>query len=234
MWSLQYDLMGTVEGNAAQPGMGSSCSSKNAVTAAIGGQSIWTAGECDVPAVVAGKGVVMMGNNAWDRLKQVVGAWGGEVDAIIMVDSTRVMTRKVVLRAHLGSTKATRRFDWGEDLTKIHRTPDPGPYFCRILPFGRGQREYAEDDETEFDWPSDVTEEPYSEGDGWVHDANSAYVRDPEAEAVFRNSDGHGGWHYPTKEVKYDEDDPELLLNEATADIHNYTRPSVSYEADVL
>lgn len=234
MWSLQYDLIGTVEGNVAQPGMGSSCSSKNAVTAAIGGQSIWTAGECDVPAVAAGKGVVMVGNNAWDRLKQVVGAWGGEVDAEITVSSTKVVTRKVVLRTHLGSTKAVRRFDWGEDLTKIHRTPDPGPYFCRILPFGKGQREYAEDDETEFDWPSDVTEEPYSEGDGWVHDNGSAFVRDPEAEAVFRTADGHGGWHYPTKEVKYDEDDPELLLNEATADIHNHTRPSVSYEADVL
>lgn len=234
MWSLQYDLMGTVQGNVAQPGMGSSCSSKNAVTAAIGGQSIWTAGECDVPSVAAGKGVVMVGNNAWDRLKQVVGAWGGEVDAEITVSSTKVVTRKVVLRAHLGSTKATRRFDWAKDLTKIHRTPDPGPYFCRIMPFGRGQREYAEDDETEFDWPSDVTEEPYSEGDGWVHDAYSAYVRDPEAEAVFRTADGHGGWHYPTKEVKYGEDDPELLLNEATADIHKYTRPNVNYEADVL
>ena len=234
MWSLQYDLTSTVQGNVAQPGMGSSCSSKNAVTAAIGGQSIWTAGECDVPSVAAGKGVVMVGNNAWDRLKQVVGAWGGEVDAEITVSSTKVVTRKVVLRAHLGSTKAVRRFDWGEDLTKIHRTPDPGPYYCRILPLGRGQREYAEDDETEFDWPSDVTEEPYSAGDGWVHDNGSAFVRDPEAEAVFRTSDGHGGWHYPTKEVKYDEDDPELLLNEATADIHNHTRPSVSYEADVL
>jgi hypothetical protein len=234
MWSLQYDLTSTVQGNVVQPGMGSSCSSRTAVAAAIGGQSIWTAGDCDVPSVAAGKGVVMVGNNAWNRLKQVVGAWGGEVDAEITVSSTGVVTRKVVLRAHLGSTKVTRRFDWGEDLTSIHRTPDPGPYFCRILPFGRGQREYAEDDETEFDWPSDVTEEPYSAGDGWVHDNGSAFVRDPEAETVFRTADGHGGWHYPTKEVKYDEDDPELLLNEATADIHNHTRPSVGYEADVL
>lgn len=234
MWSLQYDLTSTVQGNVVQPGMGSDCTSEVAVRDAIGGQSIWTVGTCDVGKVDAGKGCVMVGNNAWARLKQVVATWGGEVDAVITVSSTKVISRTVELRKHLGSTKATRRFDWGEDLTKIHRTPDPGPYFCRVMPFGRGQREYAEDDETEFDWPADVTEEPYSEGDGWVHDANSAYVRDPEAEAVFRTSDGHGGWHYPTKEVKYDEDDPELLLNEATADIHNHTRPSVSYEADVL
>lgn len=234
MWSIQYDLTSTVQGNVAQPGMGSDCTSEVAVRDAIGGQSIWTVGTCDVGKVDAGKGCVMVGNNAWARLKQVVATWGGEVDAVITVSSTKVVTRKVELRKHLGSTKATRRFDWGEDLTKIHRTPDPGPYFCRVMPFGRGQREYAEDDETEFDWPTDVTEEPYSSGDGWVHDAGSAYVRDPEAEAVFRVADGHGGWHYPTKEVKYDEDDPELLLNEATAGIHNYTRPGVSYEADVL
>ena len=226
MWSLQYDLTTVGEGNVAQPGMGASCTSANAVRAAIGGQSIWgvNTSSCDVPAVAAGKGCVMVGNNAWNRLKQVVKAWGGEVDAEITVSSTRVVTRNVVLRAHLGSTKVTRRFDWGEDLTSIHRTPDPGPYYCRIIPLGRGQKEYAEDDETEFDWPLDISEET----------GGRIYIEDAEAAAVFRTSDGHGGWHYPTKIVKYDEDDPELLLNAGTEDLPNHTRPGVSYEADVL
>lgn len=234
MWSIQHDLTQSYAEEHAEPGMGSSCGSLEAVLAAIDGQDKWTAGRCDVPDVDAGGGAVMIGVSSWDRLGLVVERWGGEVDAEISVDVDGRITREVCLLAHVGSTTVTRRFDWGRDLTSIHRMPDPGPYYCRVVPLGKGQREYAEDDETEFDWPSDVTEEPYSEGDGWVHDEHSALVRDPEAEEAFRTSDGHGGWQYPTKVVKYDEDDPELLLNAATEDLHNHTRPGVTYEADVL
>ena len=224
-WSLQYDLESTYAKDHAEPGMGSSCTSTNAVRAAIDGQAIWGVGACDVPAVAAGKGRVMIGKSGWDRLKLVVDAWGGEVDAEITVDATGVVSRNVALRAHLGSTEVKRRFDWAKDLTEINRDADPGPYFCRIIPLGRGQREYAEDDETEFEWPLDISEET---PDGRV------YIQDDEAAAVFRTADGHGGYHYPSKVVKYDEDDPELLLNAGTEDLHNHTRPNVAYEADVL
>ncbi len=225
VWSLQYDLTVTVEGGVAQPGMGSSCTAANAVRAALGGQTTWEVGSCDVGPVAAGEGCAMVYNNAWDRLKQVASSWGGEVDAEIEVDASKVVTRNVVLRAHLGSTKVTRRFDWGEDLTRIKRTPDPGPYYCRVVPLGKGQREYAEDDETEFDWPLDISEET---PDGRI------YIQDDDAATVFRIADGNGGWRYPTKIVRYDEDDPELLLNAALADLHNHTRPGAGYEADVL
>lgn len=224
-WSLQYDLESTYAKDHAEPGMGSSCTSTNAVRAAIDGQAIWGVGECDVPAVAAGKGRVMIGKSGWDRLKLVVEAWGGEVDAEITVDATGVVSRNVVLRTHLGSTEVKRRFDWAKDLTEIKRDADPGPYFCRIIPLGRGQREYAEDDETEFEWPLDISEET---PDGRV------YIQDDEAAAVFRTADGHGGYHYPSKVVKYDEDDPELLLNAGTEDLHNHTRPNVAYGANVL
>ena len=224
MWSLQYDLMSSYAHEHAEPGMGSSCSSRNAVIAALDGQSLWTVGTCDVPAVAAGKGCVMIGVSDWERLSLVVKHWGGEVDSEIVMDDTRVVSRKVNFLAHLGSSTVTRRFDWGEDLTNISRTPDPGPYYCRIVPLGRGQREYAEDDETEFDWPIDITEET-----GGIE-----YIEDGESALVFRTKLPDGSWHYPTKVVKYDEDDPELLLNAGNADLHNHTRPGCSYEANVL
>ena len=225
MWSLQYDLMSSYAHEHAEPGMGSSCSSRNAVIAALDGQSLWTVGMCDVPAVTVGNGCVMIGISAWERLSLVVKHWGGEIDAEIEMDDTRVVARKVNFLAHLGSSTVTRRFDWAEDLTSIDRHEDPGPYYCRIVPLGRGQREYAEDDETEFDWPIDISEET---PDGRV------YIEDSESALVFRTKLPDGTWHYPTKVVKYDEDDPELLLNKAQADLHNHTRPGVSYEANVL
>ncbi len=225
MWSLQYDLMGAYAKDHAEPGMGSACTSRNAVIAALDGQSLWSVGTCDAPSVAAGKGCVMIGVSAWERLSLAVRHWHGEVDAEIVMDDTRVVSRKVNFIAHLGSSEVTRRFDWGEDLTNISRTPDPGPYYCRIVPLGRGQREYAEDDETEFDWPLDISEET---PDGRV------YIEDSESAQVFRTKLPDGTWHYPTKVVHYDEDDPELLLNAAMEDLHNHTRPGASYEASVL
>lgn len=224
MWSLQYDLMTSYADEHAEPGMGGPCTGSTAVAAALDGQARWQVGTVDVASVAAGKGCVMIGISAWERLKLVVKHWHGEVDAEIAVDGTRVTSRRVALRAHLGTESATRRFDWGEDLAAIRRTPDPGPYYCRIIPLGRGQREWAEDDETEFDWPTDISEET-----GGV-----TYVEDPEAAQAFRTGNPDGTWHYPTKVVRYDEDDPELLLARATEDLHNHTRPGVGYEADVL
>lgn len=167
----------------------------------------------------------MIGVSDWERLSLVVKYWHGEIDAEIVMDDTRVIARRVNFRAHLGSTEVKRRFDWAEDLTSIDRHEDPGPYYCRVVPLGRGQREYAEDDETEFDWPIDISEET---PDGRV------YIEDSESALVFRTKLPDGTYHYPTKVVKYDEDDPELLLNAALEDLHNHTRPGVSYEADVL
>lgn len=224
MWSLQYDLMSVYADEHAEPGMGSQCTGMIALQAAIDGQTRWSAGLSDVPAVAAGQGCVMIGMSAWDRLKLVVQRWHGEVDARIVVDGTSVTARYVDLRAHLGSETAKRRFDWGEDLKSISRDPDPGPYYCRIIPLGRGQREYAEDDKTEFDWPIDISEET-----GGV-----TYIQDDDAAAIFRTKNPDGTYNYPSKVVHYDEDDPELLYNAGLADLHNHTRPKVQYSANVV
>ena len=224
IWSLQYDLMSVYADEHAEPGMGSQCTGMVALQAALDGQTRWSAGLSDVSAVAAGQGCVMIGVSAWDRLKLVVQRWHGEVDARIVVDGTSVTARYVDLRAHLGSETATRRFDWGEDLKDISRSPDLGPYYCRIIPLGRGQREYAEDDKTEFDWPVDISEET-----GGV-----TYIQDDESAALFRVKNPDGTYHYPAKVVHYDEDDPELLYNAGLADLHNHTRPKVQYSANVV
>ena len=224
MWSLQYDLTEGYTEEHAEPGMGSSCTAAQALAFAIADSPRWHVGTVDVGSVAAGKGCVMIGVSDWERLKLVVKHWGGEVDAEIAVDGTHVTSRGVALRAHLGSSTVRRRFDWGHDLKSISRAADEGPYFCRVVPLGRGQREYAEDDETEFDWPLDISEET----------GGRVWIEDEEAALVFRTKNPDGTYHYPTKVVEYDEDDPELLLNRGLEDLPNHTRPGVRYEASVV
>lgn len=238
VWSLQYDLTHTFDfgGNLGhkEVGMSRDAGGGEAVAAAITGTRRWVVGTCDVQPVEAGNGVVMIAKSAWDKLSAVVDAWGGELDAQIEVGLEGVTARRVCLLEHVGAYEATRRFEWGHDLESIRRTPDPGPYYCRVVPIGKGHTEYAEgsstadNDSYSFEWPLSLLDDPE-----YNPDLTEEWIEDEEAVAAFRVSDGRGGWEYPTKVVEYDEDDVELLYKAAVADLHNHTRPNVTYEASV-
>lgn len=226
VWSLQYDLTHSYSHTHAEIGYGAMPkTAQQAASIILEDVPWWTAGPCDGAAITEG-GCVFIYESAWSRLSKAVELTGWEVDATIEVSNVYGVTaRKLCLMAHVGSEEATRRFDWGHDVTSIKRTPDPGPYYCRVVPLGKGETEYAEDDETTFEWPLDITEEEPS---------GNYYIEDPDAALAFRISDGEGGWIYPTKQVSYGEDDPELLYNAAMDDLHNHTRPNVTYEANVV
>ena len=226
VWSLQYDLTNSYSHTHAEIGYGAMPkTSQQAAAAILQGVARWEVGPCDGASIAEG-GCVFIYESAWSRLSKAVELTGWEVDAVIQVSNVfDVTARQLCLKAHVGSEEATRRFDWGHDVTSIKRTPDPGPYYCRVVPLGKGETEYAEDDETTFEWPLDITEE---EPEG------NYYIEDAEAALAFRISDGEGGWIYPTKAVSYSEDDPELLYNAALDELHTHTRPNVTYEADVV
>jgi len=227
VWSLQYDLTLSYSHTENEVGMGTATTSQQAAAIVLEGCDKWAVGTCDAPTIANGTGCIMIYESAWSRLSKLVEATKYEVDAEIEVSNyANVTGRRLSLRAHIGNDAPTRRFDWGADTIDIRRTPDPGPYYCRIVPLGKGDTEYATDDETTFEWPLDITDE--------TGDPNLYYIEDADAAQTFRISDGHGGWIYPTKAVKYDEDDPELLLNAGQADLLNHTRPNVTYEANVL
>lgn len=298
--SLKYDSTGRLVNNLAhaEVGMDSVGYPRQAIEAAIRGSKKWTFGRSDVSPVQRGKGVVMIANCAWDRLSQVVEAWGGELQVRITVDQTGVTKREIDLmeppvltleedldddpepyvppivpdetivladdlivladddpivladyepeiipKKKSALTPSTRRFEWGTDLTSIRRKPDPGPYYCRVVPIGKGETEYANvgpnplDDEIEYEWPMGLLDDlEYWPQDGddvkyWVQ--GTEYLEDPKAALAFRVSDGKGGWEYPTTVVKYDADDTQLLYEAAREDLFNHTRPKVTYEASV-
>ena len=214
VWSLQNDFQETY-GPDADHGDATDVGTATAMRAAVAGVPLWTLGRVEPSRASE---CVMRDNTAWERLAYVRERHGGEVDATICVSDRRVTSRTVELLEHIGSTTATRRFDYGHNVSSIRRTPPPAPYFCRVVPLG----DYAKD----------------AEGQSLDHRigiGGTGYLSDPEAEAAFRRSDGAGGWIYPTKRVVYsDVSDPAELRRVAQEDLHNHTRPEVSYDADVL
>lgn len=242
VWSLQYDLTMAYTHTHSEIGYGNSLKTAQGAATLICKGTSWGAGnECDAPDVPEGSGAVFIYESAWSKLSKTVECMGCEVDAAIRVTSVAepdydlttpfYIERFLNLRAHVGSEVALRRFDWNEDLTSIKRIPDPGPYYCRVVPLGKREngKEYADDGKTEFDWPLDITEET-----GTKEEPGPYYIEDEEAALAFRRMNSAGTWEYPTKAVSYDEDDPELLLKAAQEDLHNHTRPGVTYEASVL
>ena len=243
VWSLQYDLTMTYTHTHTEIGYGHMPKSAGEVAMIVCRRTSWGAGhECDAPDVPDGSGAVFIYESAWSKLSKAVECMNCEVDTDIRVEAIAdpdfdlttpfLVTRLLNLRAHIGSQTALRRFDWNEDLTSIKRIPDPGPYYCRVVPLGKrkdAKPEYADDDKTTFDWPLDITEET-----GTEENPGPYYIEDPEAALAFRRMNSIGDWVYPTKAVNYDENDPELLLKVAQEDLHNHTRPGVTYEADVL
>ena len=220
IWSLQYDLQ-SVFGAELRPGIPNPVGAAVALADALDGTSRWTVGTVDVTTTGS---LSMYDNSAWDRLRGVVAVWHGEVDAHITVGPDGVVSRCVDLRAHLGTTSVTRRFDWSRDLKSVRRTPAPGPRFCRVIPRGKGEQV-----------------ESSTGGEAWTRRINIKsvnddveYLRDEDAELAFRVPDGSGGYEYPRKIVIYEDiEDPQELYDTALADLHNHTRPAVTYEAEV-
>ena len=221
VWSVQYDLQGVNEGYARQVGFDSEdgATARVAMQNALKGQSRWALGTVDVDR----KSILLMNyDSAWERLDKVVKYWGGEIDVTVGVSGNGVTSRKVHLLEHIGSTVAKRRLEWHHDMTSVTRKPDPGPYYCRVLPTGNGESQIADDEKTTFSWPLDL-EEFYG----------FKVLQDEEMANLFRVRNPDGTYEYPTVSVSYSTDDPEILYDLAKQDLKYHTRPKIAYTATV-
>ncbi len=222
-WSVQHDLSetfingpydcGIVPGHASimHPAI-------DGITVALGSTSRWAIGTVDVATQAAASFYRQTG---WEGMQTVVEKWGGEVEADITVGLDGVTGRSVSLLTHVGSEEATRRFDYAADMRGIKRTVQDTPWTCRIVPLGKSR-------ETEA---GGYTRRPSIESvNGGV-----MWIEDADAVPLTRMPDGSGGWEYPTQIVYNDVyEEPAELLVWALEHITDYTRPKVTYEADVV
>lgn len=217
-WSLQHDL--AVNAVSAMPGTGTAggVAAAVALAAALQGSG-WGVGTVTQSSSAAAS---MYQMSSYQALGVLTETWGGEVDARITVDDRVGVTgRAVCLYSEQGQQVATRRFDYGHDMPGIRRLVDEKPIACRIIPRGKGEQT------AEGGYGRKVT----------IEDVNGGvpYLRDTEMEGRLRLADGAGGWAYPTVYADNgDIEDPQELKAWGLSVLHDYTRPKVTYDADVV
>lgn len=219
VWSLQHDLSVTIVNS--MPGVQTPVSSTVALQHAIAGTQRWTVGRVTQNTTGGGSMYYLSG---WEAMGVVVKNWGGEVDATITLDFTdnSIVSREVDLHNQLGAGEAVRRFDYSADMKSIKRIVADKPFTCRITPRGKGE-------ETENGgYGRRITiEDVNPTGEEWIEDSSVV-------DAV-KVPDGNGGYEYPNQIVVFgDIEDAQELYDYALAHLHDYTRPDVSYSADVL
>lgn len=219
-WSLQYDLsatyidtnVGLVPGHASVPR-----SARDALTAALSGTDRWTIGTVGVTTMASASFYRMSG---WEGIDTVLEVWGGEIAVTIGVGASGVTSRQVSLLPHVGTSTATRRFDYAGDLTSIQRIVSDEVWPCRIVPLGRSTETSA------GGYTRRPTISSVNQGVPWI--------QDDEAVPYTRIPNGQGGWEYPTLVVKNDTySDPAALKAWAIEHVSEYTRPQVCYKAEV-
>ena len=220
VWSIQYDLgstfvntdVGLIPGHASEPH-----SALDGMNAALSGTARWTRGTIGVTTMAAAS---FYRRSGWEGLQTLVEKWGGEIEPKITLSDAGAITRKVNLLAQVGNATATRRFDYGFDVTSIKRTVSDDPLVCRIVPLGKSQQ-------TENGgYTRRPTIESVNGGKLWLEDSSAV--------SRARVPDGSGGWEYPYAIVLNDTyEEPAELKAWALEHISEYTTPRVSYEADV-
>lgn len=216
VWSMQYELSGTIL--KSQPGKNSPVNATAALTAALTGTR-WSVGTVE-PTTLAGASFYYL--NAWEALGEIIKNWGGEVSEKLTVGDTGITSRAVDLLDRMGSDGVAGRFEFGRDVTEITRTEEDRPYYCRVIPRGQAIE-------------SDAGGYSRKVGIASVNPTGKEYLEDPETVSLVRIPIGGGRFIYPTTVVEYEEiTDPQELYNRALADLHNHTRPVVSYTATVL
>jgi len=216
-WSLMHDLSGTYV--SSMPGTGGTpATATQALTAALAGTARWTVGTVDVSTTGSASFYRVSG---WEALQELIKVWGGEVSVSLTVDASGITARQVNLLAHVGSSTATRRFDYGYDVSGITRTVEDTLWTARVIPLGAAQ----ESNDGGYGRKIDISSV----------NSGSIYLTNSETANAIRVPDGNGGWEYPIQIVEnQDMETPADLKAWALANLNAWTTPRVSYEVDVV
>ena len=215
VWSLQYDLSAAYIDDRRIGNKNNLVPASDILTV-IAGQSRWQVGTVTTTTVSS---AWLYYKSLWEALGIVVENWQGEVDSTIVLSSP--VARYIDFKAHVGSSDAKRRFDYGHDLTSIKRT------VCRIVPRGKGEAVEGEGGEVSGYGRRITIESVNPTGEEWIQDDSVV--------PLVRLPNGSGGYEYPTSIVIFDSiETPQVLYDTAMAELETYTRPKMSYEASVL
>lgn len=165
--------------------------------------------------------------SAIDALDRVCDTFGLELSARIEVSGDRVSARYVDLLEHRGQSVATRRFEYGHDLTSVKRTVDGDDVVTRLWCWGKGVEAAGEDGNATGGYGRKIGISDVNGGKPYI-DADASTL----AQWGIIGADGK---IHPA-EGSYEDgdiDDPAKLLAAGKAYLAKASKPSVSYTADV-
>jgi len=216
-WSLMHDLSGTYV--SSMPGTGGTpATATQALTAALAGTARWVVGTVDVSTTGSASFYRMSG---WEAMQELIKVWGGEVSVSLTVGTDGITARQVNLLQHVGSSTATRRFDYGYDVSGITRTVEDTLWTARVIPLGAAQQS------TDGGYGRKIDISSVNSG--------SIYLTNSTTANAIRVPNGSGGWEYPIQVIEnQDMETPADLKAWALANLDAWTTPRVSYEVDVV
>lgn len=160
-------------------------------------------------------------------LDRVCNTFGLELSTRIEVSGNSVSARYVDLLEHRGQSVATRRFEYGRDLTSVKRTVDGDDVVTRLWCWGKGVEAAGEDGNATGGYGRKIGISDVNDGKPYI-DADASTL----AQWGIIGADGK---IHPA-EGSYengDIDDPAKLLAAGKAYLAKASKPSISYTADV-
>ena len=156
-----------------------------------------------------------------EGIAELIDTWGGELETSIVYDGSRVVNRRVGVRALRGDQSSSKRFTWTKDLVSVKRTVAGDNPKTRVYGYGKG----VETDAGGFG--RRLT----------FGDVNNGidYVEDVEATAIWGHPDGRGGIAPAVASYVNEQcEDAEQLLDETKAYLDQVKDPKVTYTASVI
>lgn len=216
VWSVMPDLMGVPV--SVMPGVDSPVTAGVALSSLLSAQERWTRGTVTQTTAA---GASMYDMNAWKAVDVLLKNWGGELSTTVGVATqSGVITRKVDLYSHLGSTTVTRRFDFGADIKSVKRTMPDTPLYCRISPRGAGEQSGA-------GYGRKIRITSVNGGRDYLEYAPMVDVA--------KLPNGSNGYIYPTVIIENSNcKTPAELLAWARGQLESACTPKVTYEVDAV
>lgn len=165
--------------------------------------------------------------SALDALDKVCDTFGLELRARIEVSGNNISARYVDLLEHRGESAATRRFEYGRDLTSVKRTVNGDDVVTRLWCWGKGVETTDENGDATGGYGRKIGISDVNDGRPYI-DADQATLN----QWGIIGADGkihHAEGSYENGDI----DDPVKLLAAGKAYLAKASKPSVSYTADV-
>lgn len=189
----------------------------------------WTVGTVQNGTTTVSADLSVYHESAYDGLQDICDTYGLELETSYEPDAsgTGIGRRVISLLESRGDPNATKRFSYAKDLTSIRRTITAEQPITRCYGYGKGVSTSSDEDEDTTGYGRKLTFADVNDG--------KEYIEDDDALKIYGIPDGDGGLrHVDGIYENGDCEDAIQLLEETRRYLAEHSKPTVSYEGDVI